>query len=259
MFFPEIHFIDLHGDLTKHINTKLQQLNINKFIKYQALNQNIITYKNDSNTIFVSPANSLGFMDGGIDYVLSRQMFPQVEKTVKQYIKNLNFKNIFNQNFLPVGSSLIVPVSLLNSKNQYLISAPTMLLPQNINKTNNCYYAMYAILRIAHKYNNYLRQNNKQLITKIVCPGLGTGIGKISESDAADQVCLAMEHFIKYDVNHFSVLDNNIVSSFEDKMPQSSVYFIRDPDYILKKQPRYYQNSAYFTIPPKDIVISKLS
>ena len=34
-------------------------------------------------TAFVSPANSLGFMDGGIDFVLSRFMFPGVEASVK--------------------------------------------------------------------------------------------------------------------------------------------------------------------------------
>jgi O-acetyl-ADP-ribose deacetylase (regulator of RNase III) len=40
---------------------------------------------------FVSPANSLGFMDGGIDFAYSRHMFPGVEGTVRSKIRALGF------------------------------------------------------------------------------------------------------------------------------------------------------------------------
>jgi len=39
-------------------------------------------------TYYVSPANSLCFMDGGIDYALSRIIFPNIEMEVKKYCKN---------------------------------------------------------------------------------------------------------------------------------------------------------------------------
>ena len=38
---------------------------------------------------FVSPANALGFMDGGVDWVLSRLMFPGVEGPLRARIREL--------------------------------------------------------------------------------------------------------------------------------------------------------------------------
>jgi O-acetyl-ADP-ribose deacetylase (regulator of RNase III) len=38
-------------------------------------------------TYYVSPANSLCFMDGGFDYALSRIIFPNIEAEVKQIVK----------------------------------------------------------------------------------------------------------------------------------------------------------------------------
>lgn len=42
-----------------------------------------------SGMALVSPANSLGFMDGGIDYVLSRQILPGIERKVKHAISRV--------------------------------------------------------------------------------------------------------------------------------------------------------------------------
>lgn len=44
-----------------------------------------------SGTVFVSPANSLGFMDGGIDRVLSREMFVGAESAIRAKITELGF------------------------------------------------------------------------------------------------------------------------------------------------------------------------
>jgi O-acetyl-ADP-ribose deacetylase (regulator of RNase III) len=38
-------------------------------------------------TYYISPANSLCFMDGGIDYALSRIIFPGIEKQLKNVFK----------------------------------------------------------------------------------------------------------------------------------------------------------------------------
>ena len=65
---------------------------------------------------FVSPANSLGFMDGGVDYTLSREMFPGCEKEVKKKIWELaaqdpegGHKTLLGRPYLRVGSALWVP------------------------------------------------------------------------------------------------------------------------------------------------------
>lgn len=257
--FPELHFIDLEGKLTKSINTIFEKHNINSYINYQTQTINIKEYQNDSNTIFVSPANSLGFMDGGIDLVLSQFMFLEVEKKVKQSIKTLGLKNILDQYHLPVGSSLIVPVSNTNINNQYLISSPTMLLPQDVSQTDNAYYAFYAILKLVQKFNKYLVSINKPVIEKVVIPGLGTGIGKISALKHAEQLFMGIKHFIEYDLYHTKELTQDLKPLFEDQYNSSPFYYIRNPEFILRKQPRYYQNTAFFPISADKIVISKLN
>lgn len=42
-------------------------------------------------TYYVSPANSLYFMDGGFDYALSRIIFPNIEIEVKNIVKQIGF------------------------------------------------------------------------------------------------------------------------------------------------------------------------
>jgi len=46
-------------------------------------------HKNIKRTYYVSPANSLCFMDGGIDYALSRIMFPEIEPYIKNVVKGI--------------------------------------------------------------------------------------------------------------------------------------------------------------------------
>ena len=127
---------------------------------------------NEPDAIYVSPANSFGFMDGGIDLVYSRMMFPKVETNIKRMIGRIGL-DFEGRDYLPIGCTLAVPTEF--RANQYMICAPTMLLPQNVSETQNAYYAMYAILRLVHK----LIINAKLKIKKLYIPGLGTGIGGI--------------------------------------------------------------------------------
>jgi hypothetical protein len=64
-------------------------------------NPNKITY-------YVSPANSLCFMDGGIDYALSRIIFPNIEIEVKNIVRQLGITSIVGKSYLPIGSSIII-------------------------------------------------------------------------------------------------------------------------------------------------------
>ena len=94
-------------------------------------------------TYYVSPANSLCFMDGGIDYALSRIIFPNIEpEEVKHIVKQLDRVSIVGKPYLPIGSSIILD----DGDNRALVMSPTMLLPQNVSKTRNAYYATMAVL-----------------------------------------------------------------------------------------------------------------
>ena len=95
----------------------------------------------NNKTYYVSPANSLCFMDGGIDYALSRIIFPNIEIEIKKIVKQLGITSIVGKPYLPIGSSIIV-----NKGKKSLIISPTMLLPQNVSNTKNAYYATMAVL-----------------------------------------------------------------------------------------------------------------
>ena len=74
-----------------------------------------------AHTAIVSPANSFGFMDGGIDLAYSNYFGPNVQEGVFWAISTRP------EGFLPVGASLMVRTE--HPKIPYLIVAPTMKLP----------------------------------------------------------------------------------------------------------------------------------
>lgn len=88
----------------------------------------------------VSPANSFGYMNGGIDLVYSEYFGWDLETRLRSHICG------FQDGFLPVGQAVIVPT--LNKRFPLLISAPTMSVPMSIEGTINAFLAFRAVLRI---------------------------------------------------------------------------------------------------------------
>lgn len=132
---------------------------------------------NISNAI-VSPANSFGDLQGGIDLIYFRRFGYKLEKRLQQEIIDKKFGE------LVIGDALILP--MITSYNyQYLISAPTMRVPMNIENTINVYLAFRAILIELIKFNSV---NAGSKIHHVVCPGLGTGIGKVPPDLCAKQM-----------------------------------------------------------------------
>lgn len=123
----------------------------------------------------VSPANSFGWMNGGIDKVYS-QMFNNIQNEVQNNIKKFNFKYDTDKWYLPIGSAITVKTN--NSKCPLLICNPTMFFPGNITNTNNVFYCFVSLI--------YLAKMNTNLV--IACPGLGTGVGMLSSKYAVDQI-----------------------------------------------------------------------
>src|SRR5687768_2576831 len=73
----------------------------------------------------VSPANSFGFMDGGLDYALSERFGWDLEKQLQKIVKEL-----------PEGELLVGQALVLETGDKVvplLISAPTMRVPTNFN------------------------------------------------------------------------------------------------------------------------------
>ncbi len=135
-------------------------------------------------TIFVSPANCLGFMDGGIDSVYSRKMFPGCETQVKQKILELGFTTLLGRPYLPIGSAFSIPVGETSG----LICAPTMFLPHDVSKTRNAYLSFLAALIVFQKVGLY----ETLVVTSHCC-----GYGKMPEVESAKQMRQAYDDFLE--------------------------------------------------------------
>ena len=136
----------------------------------------------------ISPANSFGFMDGGIDLVYSYYFGWDLQKRLQEKIATHYFGE------LPVGMATIIETNNENIK--YLISCPTMRVPENVSNTVNSYLAFRAGLIEIIKHNKN-HPNNE--IKSVLCPGLGTCVGRMSPEKCAKQMRFA------YD----SIIDNN--------------------------------------------------
>lgn len=137
----------------------------------------------------VSPANSFGFMDGGLDYALSVRFGWDLEKRLQRLIKELP------EGELLVGQAILLETN--DAKVPYLISAPTMRIPTNFNidTSVNAYLAMKAIL---------INAKRKTEIESVAIPGLCTGVGRMQPIIASRQMFQAYKEIILGDKMDFS-------------------------------------------------------
>lgn len=202
-----------------------------KFCEYMRKNyfevicDKIENYKPIRKTYYVSPSNSLCFMDGGIDLALSRIVFPNIEYLVKEKIKKLNVLTLLGRYYLPIGSSMIIEYDTQKS----LVMSPTMLLPQDVSETNNAYYCTMAVL-----YNIIINKKENIDDIDILFTSLCCGYGKMDEMKSSDQIIKGINNFINYKPK---IVKENLV--------------LNEPN--LEEQPKLYQNTEWFDIDYKDI------
>jgi O-acetyl-ADP-ribose deacetylase (regulator of RNase III) len=126
----------------------------------------------------VSPANSYGFMNGGIDKVINK-IFNNIEPLVQYRIKQVGFTDNSERYFLPVGYCEVV-----QKDNLYLFVAPTMTMPGKIiSGSKNVENAFFAILKQIEQ----MVLNGINIIN-IACPCLGTGVGQMDPTVSAMQI-----------------------------------------------------------------------
>lgn len=125
----------------------------------------------------ISPANSFGFMDGGIDLVYSQWFGWHVESRVRARILDT-----FDGE-LPVGQATIVATD--HDAIPYLICAPTMRVPMEVTRRVHAYLAFRAALRAVKAHN---RIGAQPPIRTLLCPGLGTGVGCLDPTLCALQM-----------------------------------------------------------------------
>jgi len=150
--------------------------------------------KMDADAI-VSPANSFGFMDGGLDFALSERFGWDLQKRLQQAIKNRPIRELL------VGEVIFLETG--DDRVPWLISAPTMRVPMRLRQTINAYLAMKAIL------SSVLSHLGDPQIKHVAIPGLGTGVGYLSPNTAANQMKKAYDEIVKNDWNYPESFDES--------------------------------------------------
>lgn len=176
-------FVDHNSEFIKHAEKMFaSELNVNCQV---GSIQDIPT----QNAAFVSPANSMLFMCGGVDATLSRIMFKDVECKLRRHkLPKLGIQTTLGRHILPIGSATITPVG----ETTYLISAPTMFLPHDVSQTHNAYHAFMAALCCMDKFRS---KGDHPEITRMVCTAMCTGWGKMPAEKAATQMYTAYHDY----------------------------------------------------------------
>ena len=152
-------------------------------------------YFQQSADAIVSPANSFGIMDGGLDLAIRNELGFQVESDIQEVILSKYHGEI------PIGNAEIINTN--HDGWSYMVAAPTMRIPENVAYTLNAYIAFRAILIAINSFNEH---NLSKPIKSLVCSGLGTGIGSMEPTKCAAQMRAAYK-LIKEPARIFSFSD----------------------------------------------------
>jgi len=115
----------------------------------------------------MSPANSFGFMDGGVDWAYLQFFGIELQRRLQMVIRLQKFQELL------VGAAVAVPT--YHEAIPFLIAAPTMRVPKIIDDPADIMLATRAAIRVATDFR----------FSHIVMPGMGTGCGRVAPDIAA--------------------------------------------------------------------------
>ncbi len=121
--------------------------------------------------VIVNAANSLGFMGGGVAGVIKRAAGIGVEEEARK------------QAPIPVGNAVLTSGG--KTKFAGIIHAPTMEQPAMRIPPENVALATRAALTLA----------DEQGLASVALPGMGTGVGGVAQTDAADRMIREIKSF----------------------------------------------------------------
>lgn len=140
----------------------------------------------------VSPANSFGFMDGGIDRLYVARFGHSIQDRVQQRIKTDHAGELL------VGSAAIVETD--DETIPFLLAAPTMRVPMALESSINPYLAARAVFLLIRdgtfSSGTYSGQPISSHVKSIGFPGLGTGVGRVPPTQCSKQVRAAIEDVV---------------------------------------------------------------
>ena len=130
----------------------------------EVLRESIIHVKVDAVT---SPANSFGFMDGGLDALYTQYFGPQLQQRLQRMIREKADGELL------VGQALQVETGY--PPIPWCICAPTMRVPRALETAEPSYLATRAAVRCALLAG----------LNSLAIPGMGTGTGGLHPQRAA--------------------------------------------------------------------------
>lgn len=137
----------------------------------------------------VSPANSFGFMDGGIDRRYSEHFGWGVQDRLQELIRSRHHGELL------IGAAEIVDTG--HPRIPFVIAAPTMRVPMVLSDGVNPYLAARAVLLLVRHgvipSGVLAGEQVSSAVTSIAFPGLGTGVGRVSPEVCARQVRAALD------------------------------------------------------------------
>jgi O-acetyl-ADP-ribose deacetylase (regulator of RNase III) len=140
----------------------------------------------------VSPANSFGFMDGGIDLRYSQHFGWKVQDRLQAAIRTRHHGELL------VGRAEIVGAD--HDRIPFLIAAPTMRVPMILRDTVNPYLAARAVLlRITEgrfEDGDLIGEPVADAVQSVAFPGLGTGVGQVPFNTCAHQLRQAIDEVL---------------------------------------------------------------
>lgn len=140
----------------------------------------------------VSPANSFGFMDGGINLRYSERFGWELQQRLQELIRMRHHGELL------VGAAEIVETK--SNHIPYVIAAPTMRVPMILTETVNPYLAARAVLLLIRHgivpTGILAGEPVASAVQTVAFPGLGTGIGRVDPNTCARQMRAAIEEVL---------------------------------------------------------------
>ncbi|MFC5007756.1 macro domain-containing protein [Dactylosporangium cerinum] len=154
---------------------------------------------------WVSPTNSQGQMNGGVDAVIKRHLGAGIQLRVQRAIRD-GFAGS-----LPIGSAVCVPSGAANPK--FLISTPTMTQSvQNVRETLNVALACAAAFQAIHLQNEV----EPGSITSVALVGMGAATGKVPPQVCANLMWAGYMLFHDYAFTGYDELRATVCAQLDD-------------------------------------------
>ena len=147
----------------------------------------------------VSPANSFGFMDGGVDLLYLKRFGPVIQERVQRAMLDHHGGELL------VGSAVVVETG--DAEIPFLIAAPTMRVPMILPPESTAAYlaarAVFLLVQRGKFLDGALAgQPLSDHVKTVAFPGLATGVGRMGPATCAHQVRSAIDDVVlsKYEM-----------------------------------------------------------